>query len=220
MDGDLKKFLGKFKDDISSKIYKSFSLALSKIYCGAAHMMEHPDYEDADELLQECFGKLYEDGNVDYAILTVLKSIEIAIQEAQLSGDIIRPVAEKQVALLMDLLPQTKYDTTRAKLYLLKAVLSGDRQYAEDAEIYFGKDANKNGLAEVYLHYANEFAEEEYFEKAIHMYQEAGNDIALSLVYSILASNSLMGGELQKSELFLTKATDKVAEASVFDNTI
>ena len=95
------------------------------------------------------------------------------------------------------------------KLYLLKSLITKDREAAEDAEILFGKDKNKNGLAEVYLFYANEFNEEDYYSKAINLYSQVENNIALALINSILASQSLINGNLKDAELYLSKAREK-----------
>lgn len=217
LEGNLRPVIGRFKNDTSSHIYKAFSSMLSKVYWGADYLKSNEHYEDPDMLLEKVFDELIAEGKIDFAILTLAKSVEISLQEAHLSKDLISLVSLEQIDNLIKFSEQAKYDSTKARLFLLKALLTKNREFAEDAEILFGKDKNRNGLAEVYLFYANEFGEEEYFSKAINLYNQVGNNIALSLINSILASQSLVNGNLRDAELYLARAKEKNMQCSLFD---
>lgn len=217
IEGDLRPLLSRFKSDTSSKIYKAFSCLLSKVYWGVSYVQAIDAYEDPDKLLEEAFQELVNEGEIDLAILTFAKSVEISLQDAHLSKDLVSVVSLEQIDNLIKLAERASYDSTRAKLFLLKSLITKDREAAEDAEILFGKDKNKNGLAEVYLFYANEFYEEDYFSKAINLYSQVENNIALALINSILASKSLINGNLKDAQLYLSKAKEKNNQTSVFD---
>ncbi|NQY80360.1 MAG: tetratricopeptide repeat protein [Candidatus Caenarcaniphilales bacterium] len=217
IEGDLRPLLTRFKSDTSSKIYKAFSCLLSKVYWGISYVEAIDAYEDPDQLLEEAFQELIDEGKIDFAILTFAKSVEIALQDAHLSKDLVSVVSLEQIDTLIKLAEKAEYDSTRAKLFLLKSLVTKDREAAEDAEILFGKEKNKNGLAEVYLFYANEFSEEEYYSKAINLYSQVENNIALALINSILASQSLINGNLKDAQLYLSKAKEKNKQTSVFD---
>jgi len=217
LEGNLKPLLGRFKNDTPSLIYKAFSLMLSRVYWGEDFLKDSKFYQDADALLEEAFDRLVAEEKIDFAILTLAKAVEISLQEAHLSKDLISMVSLEQIDNLIKFSEKAKYNSTRARLFLLKALLTKTREFAEDAEILFGKDRNRNGLAEVYLFYANEFNEEEYFSKAINLYSQVGNNIALSLINSILASQALVNGNLRDAELYLSKAKEKNAQCSRFD---
>jgi hypothetical protein len=192
LEGNLRPVLGRFKNDVSSHVYKAFSSMLSKVYWGADYLKSNEHYEDPDLLLEKAFDELIAEGKIDFAILTLAKSVEISLQEAHLSKDLISLVSLEQIDNLIKFSEQAKYDSTKARLFLLKALLTKNREFAEDAEILFGKDKNRNGLAEVYLFYANEFGEEEYFSKAINLYNQVGNNSAFSLINSIILLLSTM----------------------------
>ncbi len=217
IEGDLRPLLTRFKSDTSSKIYKAFSCLLSKVYWGVSYVQAIDAYEDPDQLLEEAFQELIDEEKIDFAILTFAKSVEISLQDAHLSKDLVSLVSLEQINNLIKLAERASYDSTRAKLFLLKSLITKDREAAEDAEILFGKDKNKNGLAEVYLFYANEFSEEEYYSKAINLYSQVENNIALALINSILASQSLINGNLKDAELYLSKAKEKNKQTSLFD---
>ena len=217
IDGDIRPLLAKFKNDVSSKIYKAFSCMLSKVYWGEAYVKSIDAYEDPDVLIEDAFQELIDENKIDFALLTIAKSVEIALQESHLSKDLISLVSADQIDNLIKLAERAEYDSTRAKLFLLKSLLTKQREFAEDAEILFGKDKNKNGLAEVYLFYANEFNEHDYYSKAINLYNQVENNIALALINSILASQSLVNGSLKDAQLYLEKAKDKNSQSSVFD---
>ena len=97
-------------------------------------------------------------------------------------------------------------------MFLLKSLLTKQREFAEDAEILFGKDKNKNGLAEVYLFYANEFNEHDYYSKAINLYNQVENNIALALI----RQNQKVAIQMVKSAVLDAPMYQKNVELSKF----
>ncbi len=144
-------------EDIDSQIYKAQSLYLSRIYWGETFLNSIDCTDDPDQIIELAFDQLLSQGEYDKALLASVQSIELILEEQLLSHDIHLPILYEHLLNLLKLAKKAKYDSTRGKLYLLKAKIFKDREAASDAEIFFGKDHNYNGLAEVYMFYAKDF---------------------------------------------------------------
>lgn len=211
--GLLEQCFDKFADDIESLIYKSQSMLFTKIYCGPKFFFNKNINlsVEPDLIVEKVFDTLIDDKDYDRAILTAVQALEIISQDQEFGWDIVLPVISKQIDNLLLLSKKAKYDSTRAKVYLIKSKLFKDREAAEDAEILFGKDNNINGLGLVYSLYASEFKDEQYFDKAILTLAEVNNRSALGYIYKVLASNALFKGEIKNAIDFFNKSTKEIA---------
>lgn len=214
--GDLTEVIDIFTDDLDSQIYKAQCVILDRIYCGKADAMASK-LDDPDLLLEKAFEELVASEDYDRAILSYAQAIELMYREQELAKDLIMPVVYEQLENLIALTGRAKYDSTKAKIYLLKAKLFKDREALEDAQILFGKDNNQNGLAEVYIFLATDFKETEYFDKALVLFNNVANQCGLAYVYESLASTSLAQGDFQDACDYFDKAEPYVLEAGIFE---
>ncbi len=201
-----------YKQDLDSHIFRAQALLFAKIYWGF-------DYE-LDLGLEKIFTKLIDEEDFDRAILASLQSLEIIIQEQEFAKDLLENIAAEHLNNLLELSSKAKYQSSKAKIYLLKAKLFKDRQAAEDAEILFGKDANQNGLGEVYALYATEFQErrEENLNRALLAFTHSGNLSAQGYIYETLASDALSSGNLQEALEHFAKAEEVLEQGGLFEN--
>lgn len=217
-DADPKPLLKYQSDDIDTGIYKAQCILLSRIYWGERYLADIGANEDPDEVLAELFEKLISQEEYDKAILSSVQTIELTLEDQMLSHDIHLPIIHEQLENLIKLASKTKYDSTKAKLYLLKSRVFKDREAASDAEILFGKEQNKNGLAETYMHYAKEFGDLDYFEKALKLFAETDNLIAQGFIFESLASMALVNGEIKEAEACFDKAKEKLDAGGIFEH--
>jgi hypothetical protein len=208
--------LNKFKNDPWSKIYKAYLIAIARVYWGASYVQ---DFEDPDELILEGFTEITKIDEIyrDYALLVMSKMIEIYMQHDNLSLDLYTIAATQQIDNLINLAKQNSNASTKGKLYLLKAMLTNNEEFLEDASIAFGTDKNFNGLAEVYLMKAFRFNHDIDFDQAINLFSQNNNKLALGLIYTILSTNSLVKGEFEDAKMYLNKAKSKQSNSSIFD---
>ncbi len=204
-----------FNEDVDSLIYKSQCLTMAKIYYGDDEITDA--LEDPDLILEKVFKQLVGVEEIDRAILAYSQYIELLFREQELAKDILLPIAHEQIDNLIELSKKAKYDSTRAKVFLLKAKLFKDREAAEDAEILFGKDQNKNGLAEVYTFYATECEEKEFYVKALDIFKRTGNLNAQGFIYESKASSALMKGNINDACLYFDKAKETIDNAGIFE---
>lgn len=204
--------------DADSLLYKSQVISLSKIYWGDQHLDSIHCNENPDEILETVFIRLIEAGKIDKALLASLQSLELLLEDQLLSHDIHLPIIHEQFENLLKLSPKAKYDSTKAKLYLLKAKIFKDRSACEDAEILFGKDGNINGLGEVYITYAKEFGEEEYYQKALECFIKSNNLIGQGFIYESLASQALVKGEIKSARDAFMRAKELLSYGGIFEN--
>lgn len=216
-DANPKPLINYKSDDIDSQIYKAQCILLSRIYWGEQHLAIFESKEDPDEILAKVFDKLVAQEDYDKAILSSVQTIELTLEDQMLSHDIHLPIIHEQLENLIKLSTKTKYDSTKAKLYLLKSRIFKDREAASDAEILFGKEQNKNGLAETYMHYAKEFGELDYFEKALKLFSETDNLIAQGFIFESLASMALVDGRVKEAETCFDKAKEKLDTGGIFE---
>lgn len=220
--GDLADNIAKFGDDTDSLVYKAQAIIFSRIYWGPNHLAKQKAYIEPDILLEQVFNELIDKKDYDRAILTFAQSIELITKDQEFGKDILIPVALEQLENLLALSKKAKYDSTTAKVYLLKAKLLEDKQLAreiaKDAEILFGKEQNLNGLAEVYSFYAIEFNEDEYYDKALKLFIQVGNESAQGFIYEALASSHLVKGAIQDAFAAFEKAEAKIAGGGIFEN--
>lgn len=209
LDGKAEKVIPEFKDDLDSKVFKAQTLLFAKIYWGGK--------QEPELLLEEVFSDLIDKGEFEKALLASAQAMELLSQDQEFAKDLMEPVAAEQLENLLALAQKSKYNSTRAKLYLLKARLFHDRESAEDAEILFGKDQNKNGLAEVYSLYATEFDEEEYLPKALKIFMENGNIAAQGYLYEFMASNALSQGNINEALNNFHKAETLLLNGGIFE---
>ncbi len=204
--------------DIDTKIYKAQCILLSKIYWGEQYLANIDGMEDPDQILADVFDELIAEKEYDKAILCSVQTIELTLEDQMLSHDIHLPIIHEHLNNLLELANQARYDSTKAKLFLLKSRIFKDREAAEDAEILFGKDHNKNGLAETYMHYAKEFGELEYYEKAVKLFNETDNYICQGFIYEALASIALVNGQIQDANHFFEQAKEKLNRGGIFEH--
>ncbi len=204
--------------DVDTRIYKAQCILLSRIYWGEQYLANIGGQEDPDELLAEVFDELIEEKEYDKAILSSVQTIELTLEDQILSHDLHLPIIHEHLNNLLELANKAKYSSTKAKLFLLKSRIFKDREAAEDAEILFGKDNNKNGLAETYMHYAKEFSEFEYYEKAVKLFNETDNYISQGFIYEALASIALINGEIKEANHFFDKAREKLNRGGIFEH--
>lgn len=210
--GDYESVINKFGDDIDGLIFKAQCITITRIYFGEDAIPEDPDL-----LLEKVFNKLVDDKEYDRAILTYAQFIELLFREQELGKDILIPIATEQLDNLLELSKKAKYDSTKAKVFLLKAKILKDKESAEDAEILFGKDNNQNGLAEVYSFYAVDCEEDEYFQKAIDIFTNLNNLNAQGYLYESLASKSLVQGSIQEACQYFEQAEKILSQAGIFE---
>jgi tetratricopeptide (TPR) repeat protein len=215
--GDLSEALDNFHDDNDSLAYKTQSILLTKIYWGLEKFLDHPNYQDPDEIIEKIFDNLIDSKDFDRAILAAAQTLELVAQDYNLSQDLIAPIIEEQINNLIALSVKAKYNSTKAKIYLLKARLFGEKEAAEDAEILFGKDENLNGLAEVYTYYALDLNQPEYLDKALSIFTKVGNNIAQGFLYEAIASQSLYRGAVKEANEFFEKAEEKLVNCGIFE---
>ena len=218
LDANPKPLIQTKNQDIDTRIYKAQCILLSKIYWGEQYLANLDVKEDPDELLAKVFEELIESKEYDKAILSSVQTIELTLEDQILSHDLHLPIIHEHLNNLLELANKAKYASTKAKLFLLKSRIFKDREAAEDAEILFGKDKNKNGLAETYMHYAKEFSEFEYYEKAVKLFHETDNYISQGFIYEALASIALINGEIQEANNFFEKAREKLNRGGIFEH--
>lgn len=216
--GDLKEALDKFQNDNDSLAYKVQSILLTKIYWGIDSFLSHPNYQDPDEIIEKIFDELVNANDFDRAVLAAAQTLELVAQDYNLSQDLLAPIIEEQINNLIALSTKAKYNSTKAKIYLLKARLFGEKEAAEDAEILFGKDENINGLGEVYTYYALDLQMEEYFDKALSIFTKVGNNIAQGFLYEALASRALYKGAIKDSNMLFEKAEECLENCGIFES--
>lgn len=214
VEGNIQDVINEFRDDIDSLIFKAQCIIIARIYCGEEGI---EGAEDPDSILEGVFKKLVDVKEYDRAILSYAQFIELLFREQELAKDIIMPLACEQLDNLISLSKKAKYESTRAKVFLLKAKLLKDKEAAEDAQILFGKDNNQNGLAEVYTFYAVDCGEEEYYLKALEIFKSLGNKNAQGFIYESLASDSLVQGSIQEACQYFEKAEELVKNSGIFE---
>ena len=217
-DADPKGLIEFETDDIDSLIYKAQSILISKIYWGENYLARFKNLADPEEILENVFSRLLANKQYDKAILASVQSIELGLEDQVLSHDIHLPIIHEQLNNLIELSTKAKYQSTKAKLYLLKSRIFKDREAAEDAEILFGQDQNKNGLGETYMYYAKELNELEYYKKALINFDQTDNLIAQGFIYESMASTSLVNGEVKQASQFFDKAEEKLNNGGIFEH--
>ncbi len=217
LDADPKPLIQTPNQEIDTRIYKAQCILLSRIYWGEQYLANIDGLEDPDELLAAVFNELINKQEYDKAILSSVQTVELTLEDQMLSHDIHLPIIYEHLNNLLELANKAKYSSTKAKLFLLKSRIFKDREAAEDAEILFGKDNNKNGLAETYMHYAKEFSEFEYYEKAVKLFNETDNYISQGFIYEALASIALVNGEIKEANTFFKKAREKLNRGGIFE---
>lgn len=198
-------------------LYKSQVILLSKIYWGEQYLESINCKENPDEIIEEVFNRNIIKKNYDKAILSSIQSIELHLEDQLLSHDIHKPIIHEHFQNLLKLSEKAKYNSTRAKLFLLKAKIFSDREAAEDAEILFGKEANDNGLGEVYLSYAKDFGNEEYYTRALEKFLQSKNKLGQGLIYESIASKALVSGEIKEAFKAFEKAKDCFKNGGIFE---
>lgn len=212
LDGKIEKLEENIKgNDLDSAIFRAQALLFTKIYWGGDYQLE--------PALEDIFSKLIIEKDYDRAVLASLQALELIIQEQEFGKDLLEPVAKEHLRNLLDLSKQARYDSTRAKVYLLMARMFKDRQAAEDAEILFGKEANQNGLAEVYAIYASEFGEKpiENLNRALNIFKLSDNIAAQGYIYESLASDALTKGNLQEALKYFAEAEEVLQSGGLFE---
>ncbi|MDA0772994.1 MAG: hypothetical protein O3C63_08635 [Cyanobacteria bacterium] len=205
-------------DDIDSLIYKAQSILISKIYWGENYLARFTNLADPEELLEQVFTRLLANKQYDKAILAAIQGIELGLEDQILSHDIHLPIIHEQLNNLIVLSTKAKYQSTKAKLYLLKSRIFKDKEAAKDAEILFGQDQNKNGLGETYMYYAKELNELEYYKKALINFDQTDNLIAQGFIYESMASMALVNGEVKHASQFFDKAEAKLNNGGIFEH--
>ncbi len=197
--------------DLDSQIFRAQAMLFSKIYWGSNHNLE--------PIIEVIFKQLLDEEDYDRAVLASLQALELIIQEQEFGKDLLEPVAREHLDNLLELSKRARYNSTRAKVYLLMARMFKNRQAAEDAEILFGKDANQNGLAEVYAIYASDFGEKplENLERALDIFRITGNIAAQGYIYETLASDALSKGNLQEALKYFEEAENILQGGGLFE---
>jgi hypothetical protein len=219
INGDPRKLLRSVHEDpdLDSNLYKAQVLLLSNIYWGEEYLNAIEAKGDSYELINRVFNKLLDLHDYDRAILASLQSLELVLEDQLLSRDLHLPIIHEQLENLIALSPKARYDSTKAKLYLLKARIFKLRDSAEDAEILFGKEGNTNGLGEVYLSYAKDFGETDYYQKALEQFMRSGNLTGQGMIYEAIASQALIGGEIKEAQKAFDKAHEKLSNGGIFE---
>jgi tetratricopeptide (TPR) repeat protein len=194
-------------DDPELKLYQAQTIYLARLFLGKTYLEESGVDLDPDELVEESFNHYVGEGDLIKAVLSSIQSIEIVLEEQLFSKDLQLPIILEQLNNLLQLADQSKSNSTKAKVLLIKAKLTKDKETVQDAEILFGKDDNKFGLGEVYFTYAKDFGDSEAYNKAKEYFSEVGSQIAVGYVNESIASEYLQRGEIQEArEVFeLTK---------------
>jgi hypothetical protein len=217
LSGDPKELLLSESKDIDTRLYKSQTLILTKIYWGEDYLQAIGCTEDSDELLEQVFGELIDAGEVDKAILAGIQSLEMMLEDQLLSHDLNIPIIKEHLENLLELSNKAKYDSTKAKIFLVKARIFKDLEAAKDAEILFGKDQNLCGLGEVYLSYAKDFNQNEYFPMALKAFQDSENQMACGFVHEALASNALINGDVVEANAQFDLAQEYLNRGGIFE---
>jgi hypothetical protein len=217
MTGEPKELLQSRSQDIDTRLYKSQTLILSKIYWGEDYIQAIGVNEDSDELLEQVFEELLEAGEIDKAILAGIQSLEMMLEDQLLSHDLNIPIIKEHLENLLELSNKAKYDSTKAKIFLVKARILKDIESAKDAEILFGKDQNLCGLGEVYLSYAKDFNQEEYYPMALKSFQDSENLMACGFVHEALASNALINGDVVEANAQFELAQEYLNRGGIFE---
>lgn len=215
--GDPKKILCSNEIDTDTLLYKSQALLLTKIYWGEDYLDAIGAKDSPDKLLEEVFGRLLDQGDVDKAILAAIQSLELMLEDQLLSHDIHLPIIHEHLENLLELSAKTKYNSTKAKLFLIKARIFGNREDAGDAEILFGKENNLTGLGEVYFTYAKDFGDEQYYATALRAFIDSENYIACGFIHEALASNALVSGNVQDAKKEFEKAENYLNRGGIFE---
>ncbi len=217
LDANPKPLLEFKASNYEDKIYQAQCTLLSRIYWGNCYLESINLKLDPDELLEEVFSELIEKELYDRAILASVQSLELMLEDQIISHDIHLPVMREHIDNLVALSAKVKYNSTKAKLFLVKAKVFKDREAAEDAEILFGKEQNLNGLAETYMVYAKDFEQEEYYEKALELFAKCENDLARGYIFESIASMSLMNGNIQDAKKAFKKAQRYLKSGGIFE---
>ncbi len=205
------------REDIDSQIYKAQTIYLSKIYWGDTFLNSIECKENPDDIIEKVFNQLIEAKEFDRAILASIQSLELIIEDQLLSEDLYYNIIQEHINNLLELSKLTKYDSTKAKLFLIKAKIFKDAEAASDAEILFGKDQNHNGLGEIYLVRAREFQELPFYEKALKKFESTNNILAQGFVYESLASLALVNGEIKQATQLFERAKERLNTGGVFE---
>ena len=217
MSGEPKELLQCTSQDIDTRLYKSQTLILSKIYWGEDYIQAIGVNEDSDELLEQVFEELLDAGEIDKAILAGVQSLEMMLEDQLLSHDLNIPIIKEHLENLLELSNKAKYDSTKAKIFLVKARILKDLESAKDAEILFGKDQNLCGLGEVYLSYAKDFNQTEYYPMALKTFQDSENLMACGFVHEALASNALINGDVNEANAQFELAQEYLNRGGAFE---
>jgi hypothetical protein len=215
--GEPKNLLLSSSQDIETRLYKSQALILTRIYWGEEYLESIGVNEDSDELLEKVFEDLLNLGEIDKAILAGIQSLEMILEDQLLSHDLNIPIIKEHLENLLELSNRAKYDSTKAKIFLVKARILKDLESAKDAEILFGKDQNLCGLGEVYLSYAKDFGQNEYYPMALKAFQDSENLMACGFVHEALASNALISGNVLEANTEFQKAKEYLDRGGIFE---
>ncbi len=199
--------------DLDSNIFRAQALLFSKIYWGGNY--------DIEPILEDIFNQLIDEQDYDRAVLASLQSLELIILEQEFGKDLIEPVVKEHLTNLLELSQKARYQSTKAKVYLLIAKMFKNREAAEDAEILFGKEGNQNGLAEVYSLYATDFNEnrDENLKRALDIFMRSNNISAQGYIYENLASEALAKGNVQEALRYFSEAEQALSQGGLFEKT-
>ncbi len=205
-------------NDCDSLIYKSQAFLISYIYWGKEHLKAMSlDHLDPNQILEEAVEKFLIQKEYDRAILAAIQTLELTLEDQAMSHDLHLPLMKTHLDNLLKLSTKAKFNSVKAKVFLVKARILKDREAAEDAEILFGKEGNTSGLGEVYLTYAKDFDEEAYYAKALKAFEDNDNVASLGFLYVTLASQALIRGEINKAIEFFDKSKIYLEDCGVFE---
>ena len=204
--------------DVESLLYRAQCLSICRLYWGDDYLKQNHINYNPDELIEKVFDTYIQEEEYDKAILAAIQTIEISLEDNLLSHDIQLPVIDTYLENLLTLSSKAKFDSTRARINLLKAKLFKDKDAAEMAEILFGKEQNHNGLGEVYLFYAKDCNEFEYFEKSAREFNKCNNKLAQGFIYESLASIALTSGEISEANELFKKAEELLNTGGCFEH--
>lgn len=217
-DANPKPLLNSDFEDAETLIYKAQTILITKIYWGDNYLNEaNKQNLDVDELSEVALEKLIKEKEYDKAILASLQTLELILEDQMMSHDLQLPLMQEHLNNLLKLSTKAKISSSKAKVFLIKARILKDREAAEDAEILFGKDGNICGLGEVYLTYAKDFNQEEYYEKAIKSFEDGNNFSSLAFLNINQASQALTRGEITNATEFYGKAKNYLKDAGIFE---
>lgn len=203
-------------EDDELYVYQAQALYLTRIFLGESFLKENNIKQDPDELIENCFKNFIEKGDYTKAILSSIQSIEIVLEEYIFSQDLQMPVILDHIENVLAICDKVNH-STKAKVLLLKGKLLKNKEIIQDAEILFGKDANKFGLAEVYFSYAKDFNDFKMYEKAKDSFAQSGSNIAVGYVLEALASVYLQRGEITEARKAFDESKKFLINSGIFE---